>query len=939
MPDIQNSNQQNEGISNPPNGGQVDDVSAPNDNGASTIPTASAPNTPPAPVPTQAPTPTASATSPQAPGQPQQNNLPSTAPKQPLGGENQPGTSKPYVQTVPPQVQKASLFHDVAETLAGGPRYTYNVDAYGNMQRQQVPVSAAHLGLALAIEALGGGITGLANGQGPNGEAKAAAAGFQQGKQQVQQQDQQARQQASDDFARRAQVTETNMRMYASARALGKQDADNIDSYVGQYKDLVGKLQSEYPGYIKAIAKYSDLSKYNATVDTAIPYMRVPRLGSDGKQITDPNTGAPQWDMDYMVLDPSFKSSGLISPDALKTLHKWGADWAANPNVENTPMNAMLALNKMSQASHLGVAEGTIDNYWKTLDEAHKTDNVGNGFSKDNLQSLISNAAKEANVNPSLIAAVIEQESQGDPNAVSPTGATGLMQLTGSTAAQYGVKDRTNPEENVKAGTQLFSQLLNQFKDPRLAYAAYYSGPGAIQNGQIVNTKDHTAADTAKQADHFMQILSKGPAFAKAPQNVSPDDVKDAVSNHLSIDDWVKSDPTAASDMEKFMGALNGADGKYSVALQHLIASGQSDVAGKVSSLLGGPDMVKQHDDYVQTQAEIRKAEVQTDALNERAQNAATRKEATETAVQDHKVAMIQSLFNAKIPDNALQMSDQDVVKNLQDQGVTLPLDAIIDAKQAASYGAPLSIASNKRWFKDAKMDQGELVSIIKMFNPTYDSTHFDSLRAQTMPNSPVMKTVTSASQLANHLNIMQNIVNSQSGDKTPIPLLNHFLQTMGYQSGGTQLTDLNTISNIVTSELGKTLAGGFAPDKDQIANIIKTMNPANATQQMNRILNLYTEAMDGKIRPLDEEYNQMSGAADKHLPVPKSLTTLFQSRGIDTPWDKQSQQPNQPTNQPVVPGQRPNETPVYVQGKVVGFTMPGKTGMRPVPAPTQQAQ
>ena len=929
MPDTPNTNQY-EGTSNPPNGGQVSDISTPNDNGASTLSTAVAPNNPQPSTPATAAPASSSGSAPTTnPAQQPQQQAPTQISQPDLSKTpNTPGSSAAPttpIKPVPPQVQKAGLFHEVAEALTGGPRYTYNVDAYGNMQRTKVPVSNAHLGFALALEALSGGIEGLGVKSGPNATGRAAAAAFQQGKAQVQEQDQAAKKQATDDFARRAQVTETNMRMYASARALGKQNAETIDGYLGQYKDLATRLQTEYPGYIKAIAKYSDLGKYNATVDTAIPYMRVPRLDSKGQQIE--NNGVPQWDIDYMILDPSFKAAGLISPESLKTLSKWGATWADNPNVPNTPMNAMLALNKMSQASHLSVAEDTLNNYWNTLDTAHKTGRVGGGFNKDTLQKLITSASKSAKVNPSLISAVVEQESQGDPNAVSPTGATGLGQITGSVASQYGVKDRTNPEENLKATSQLFSSLLNQFKDPRLAYAAYYSGPGAIQNGQIVDTKAHTAADTAKQADHFMQILSNGPQFAKAPTSASADDVKGAVSNHMSIGDWVKGDPTAASDMEKFMGALNGTDGKYSLALQHLISSGQSDVAGKVMSLLGGPDMVKQHDDYVQTQTEINKAQVQTDAIEARAEGSANRKEATETAVQDHKVAMIQSLFNAKMPDNVLQMSDQDVVKNLQDQGVTLPLDAIIDAKQAANYGAPLSIASNKRWFKDAKMDQGELLSIVKMFNPAYNSPNFDSLRAQTLPNSPPMKTITSASQLANHLNLMENIINSQDAQKSPIPALNKMLQAVGYQTGGTQLTDVKAIANIVTSELGKTLAGGFAPDKDQIASIVGTMNPANATAQMRSILGLYVQAMHGKVAPLDEVYNQMSGAADKHLPIPKSLSTLFQSRGLDTPWEKQQANQQQPQQ---IPGQRPNESPVYVNGAVVGFTMPGKTGMRP---------
>ena len=253
MPDtqIQNQTNPNEGISNPPNGGQVDDVGVPNDNGASTVPESSAPNTPP-----QAVQSTPQATQVQQPTQPQQPDL-SKAPKSAPAI----GPTAPVAPPVPPQIQKASLFHDVAETLAGGPRYTYNVDAYGNMQRQKIPVSTAHLGLTIALEALSGGITGLANGQGPKWSSKSCCCWIQTRTGQVQQQDLQAKQQASQDFARRAQVTETNMRMYANARALGKQDAENIDSYIGQYKDLATKLQSEYPGYIKAIAKYSDLFK------------------------------------------------------------------------------------------------------------------------------------------------------------------------------------------------------------------------------------------------------------------------------------------------------------------------------------------------------------------------------------------------------------------------------------------------------------------------------------------------------------------------------------------------------------------------------------------------------------------------------------------------------------------------------------------------------
>jgi hypothetical protein len=282
---------------------------------------------------------------------------------------------------------------------------------------------------------------------------------------------------------------------------------------------------------------------------------------------------------------------------------------------------------------------------------------------------------------------------------------------------------------------------------------------------------------------------------------------------------------------------------------------------------------------------------------------------------------MIDSLLQTKIPDNALKMSDQDFVNSLKSAGVTVPSDALIDVKKIANMEAPLSIASNKRWFKDAKMDQGELLSMVDMVNPGYDTRNFDYLRAANMPNSVENKTIISAAQLANHLNTLQGIVNDQASSKTPIPAFNKMLQSVGYQTGGTQLTDVQTMANIVTSELGKTLAGGFAPDKEQIQNIIKTMNPANATKQMNQIIGLYINAMHGKIAPIDDEYNQKSGAADKHFVVPKSVTSIFQANGYDTPWDKTH--PTGMTN-----GQQPqqNEKPITINGKIVGYTVDGKT-------------
>ena len=98
------------------------------------------------------------------------------------------------------------------------------------------------------------------------------------------------------------------------------------------------------------------------------------------------------------------------------------------------------------------------------------------------VEPLIARAAAQYQLRPSLLRAVIQQESGYNPLAVSPRGARGLMQLMPSTAASLGVSDPFDPEQNVMAGARYLSQQLASFNgDERLALAAYNAGPGAVQ--------------------------------------------------------------------------------------------------------------------------------------------------------------------------------------------------------------------------------------------------------------------------------------------------------------------------------------------------------------------------------------------------------------------------------------------------------------------------
>jgi hypothetical protein len=82
---------------------------------------------------------------------------------------------------------------------------------------------------------------------------------------------------------------------------------------------------------------------------------------------------------------------------------------------------------------------------------------------------------------PSLVNAVIAQESGFNPNAVSSAGAAGLMQIMPATAASLGLTDPFDPVANLRAGMAYLSSLVRRYNgDIPLALAAYNAGPEAV---------------------------------------------------------------------------------------------------------------------------------------------------------------------------------------------------------------------------------------------------------------------------------------------------------------------------------------------------------------------------------------------------------------------------------------------------------------------------
>ena len=97
------------------------------------------------------------------------------------------------------------------------------------------------------------------------------------------------------------------------------------------------------------------------------------------------------------------------------------------------------------------------------------------------VNALIDEAAAFHGVSVDLVRAVVEAESSYDPDAVSPAGAQGLMQLMPTTAAWLGVADPLDPRQNVFGGVKYLSRLLDRFGgDVALSVAAYNAGPAKV---------------------------------------------------------------------------------------------------------------------------------------------------------------------------------------------------------------------------------------------------------------------------------------------------------------------------------------------------------------------------------------------------------------------------------------------------------------------------
>jgi Transglycosylase SLT domain/NlpC/P60 family len=128
---------------------------------------------------------------------------------------------------------------------------------------------------------------------------------------------------------------------------------------------------------------------------------------------------------------------------------------------------------------------------------------------------IIKEASRRYGIPEGVLIRQMQAESGGNPQARSPVGALGLMQLMPATARGLGVENPFDPRENIMGGAKYLRDQINHFGSLRKALAAYNAGPAAV-------TKYGGVPPFAETRDYVSKILGGIPHVGAAPQESPP---------------------------------------------------------------------------------------------------------------------------------------------------------------------------------------------------------------------------------------------------------------------------------------------------------------------------------------------------------------------------------------------------------------------------------
>lgn len=705
----------------------------------------------------------------------------------------------------PTENEHHNVFRSIMEVLAG-PSFNYKIDP-NTGEMQKVPVQRTKSQLANSIVA--GALTGMFAGaqqRGAGSKLRSFGAGGQAVAEKQDQQDQEKRQMASADFARHASIFETNMRTYQNQLQLSQMDYNMHKLAVDGYGEIYGKLK-DIPGAIVSDGvSESDLTKYHVTKQNAIPVGIVPKLGEDGQQIKN-EQGIPLWENTYAIVNPV---SLELSDELRKKAEEWGLPGLVKPTGEaaklpqSVTMKSQNIINLQGKIQSLEQAQNELNNYYNEL-EGNTKKTVGPTFDDEEIQNKINEAADKHGIDRGLFAALVKQESGGNPKATSKKGAQGLTQLMPETAKALGVTDAYDVDQNLEGGATHFKRLLDKYEKPELALAAYNAGEGRVNDSvpNIPETKDYVKS--------IMEM-------------VKPDESE---KNDFDLKSAVKSDPTLINAISAYQ--------KYSAmpvneALDAMSKDKQAaPYVGKIAALFGGKDKIIE---YTNKKAE----DLKQKAVDRAVEQEVKKKE--ELAKLENK-----ELYLGIDPNLTGDEFMQELVK--KDNNVANIVKKISD------YDYDLRSITNRGKQRDRYM------ALVARYDPTFDQTQYEakSKLRQEFASGKASANVRSLNTLVHHIETYKKAADALKNSDYP---LWNLIANKGITSiGDPRVKNFLKAADAVAGE-ASTLFKGTAGTDQEIKEWRKNLNDTDSQDQINGGVDKMLELLSGRLYALEDQW--MSG-------------------------------------------------------------------------------
>ena len=824
-----------------------------------------------------------------------------------------------------PMVKAAGVTSAVARALAGNPQ-TVTIDPMtGEEKHTPAPITGKQIALAIAAQALAGAAAGAGAKPGPGVLGRAAAAGTAAGLETQQARQGKAEAISQQDYNRKLQIAHTNMLMYNNARNMGEKDADDIDKYINSYAPLADRLiKGEVPGY-KGIASHDELAKYNAVGDTGIPYERVARMGTDGKQVEV--NGRPVWDMKYLIYDPTqAKASGMISPDAVawgKKIHMQGMD---NPLIDDTPTSGVFAANRNAALLNASLAAKDIeDNYVTTLNNDKSGTYAGlkaPTFDDPAVQSYVDNADNiYTNVPKEVIAGIIQQETGGvnkdgpvDPKSgQSPIGLMQIMPATGqdminpATGKGYTVEELHDPATNVQAGTQYFAQKLQENGGDLTKALIAYHGGGAGS----ADVLGKTSGQYAKDIGNIIGLSGQNSLPASTPDKFEAPNWETLAG---------KDGSALNNTLNAFQAHLAGtytATGTYSYSKAINSMLGDKDAlvraqGSQMLGILGGNKNVLRYDQSKHLDSQAATEQQKLNQVTENKLSTAQQQQAV-TEQNAHKYFDFHNADGSPVDLNKIEvtpemmnMSEKELENYYTSKGIKVP-PTFTSAYEVAHNAAKFRDVFNARIWKSMNMSEADaqqaMIPIVKAINPNWTEGDYD--QAQTYRNElGSTKPNTAGGNLASinfaaaHLSQLNDLAVAldQKNNHSNVQPLNDWMNRWGTTFGATPAMSDQAIATAVGQEVARGVAGS-KPDEDVVHSYINSLAAKNALPQTQAILNGYEHLLYARAKVYDDKSQKLLGKHIDNFVAPET-NQLFQKNGWDTPWTKTNSGQNAGTQQ-----------------------------------------